>query len=179
MVPEKSVQIIEAIDGSGFFDRFEKAMDGTDTRIRSLEQAQAKLSQEMKNLKEDRCDKNEVSLKELFDSRNAMNLSMAQLKHSATGLTELCRALDVTVGTLDRRGLLLDQGEAGIVGQLEVINNWNAANRLTTLETSVAAINAKASTKKKESSDYERLIFAALLGAILSIGGRMIAAWLS
>ena len=154
---------------SGFVERFERAMTGADERLRSLETGQAEVKQEMKSLKEDRCDKHDRAIEELYASRNALERTVEQLKGSATGLTKICESLDSTVDALDKRALLLGAGEKGVVNQLDTINKWNTPQRLQDLELKVGTLESEKTEAKKDTKGYKMLLYGALIGAIFSI----------
>lgn len=153
---------------SGFVERFERAMAGTDDRLRSLEKGQAEVKQELKSLKQDRCDRHDRSIEELYASRNSLERTVEQIKGSATGLAKICESLDKTVEALDKKALLLGEGEKGVVNQLETINGWNTPERLQSLESKVKTLETEKATQKKDTKDYRMLLYGALLGAFFS-----------
>lgn len=154
---------------SGFIERFERAMEGTETRLRNIESSQAALTQEMKSLKEDRCAKHDRSIEELYNSRNEMARTLEQLRGSATGLTKICESLDKTVESLDKRALLLGKGEESVVEQLSKIQQWNVPARLQTLETTVGDIETAREEQHTDGKNYKMMIYGAIVGCGFSI----------
>ena len=153
-------------DGDNFLERFTRFTELTDTRLRKVEEGQAAAKQEMVSLKRDCCDKRGKEIQELFNSRNELQLTVKGLTGSANGLVELCAGLDNTITELDRKALLLGEGEKGVLKQLKDIVKWNVPMRLQALETKVSSIEAEKTEKRQDTKDYKLLVYGALLGLL-------------
>lgn len=166
-------------DDSGFVERFERAMEGTGNRLRTLETGQASVKQELRGLKEDRCDKHAKSIEELFQSRNQLQSSLDRLQTSASGLQSIFANLDKTVDDLDRRALLLGKGEESVLNKLEKIQDWEVPERLLGLEQRMDAVEAERSEVRKKSRDWKLLLCGALLTVAASTASGLLVYYLT
>jgi hypothetical protein len=75
-----------------FAQRFKDVVDGLDTRLRAAEMNIVVMQTKMDNLKNDNCVKHDKSIGELYDSRNAANMSGQALKQSLNGVSKVVDA---------------------------------------------------------------------------------------
>jgi chromosome segregation ATPase len=171
---------------NNFFDHFERVIEANDGRLRSVEQDQAALKQEMVSLKADRCAQHDENIKELFKSRNELERGLERLSNQADGIKGICEGLDRTVESLHQKADALDTTahELHAVGgdTAEKVNNltdMGIPTKFQAVEDRVAVIERGCTESRKASYDYKFMLLGGLLGAILSIGSGVVVYYLT
>lgn len=126
-------------DEFGFLGLFERSLAGFEERLRLVEQLTTRLEQELKSLKEDRCDVHAESLKELYESRNEGKLQTMGLTSAQESYKALWDAVDRSLANLKDRAASVD-------GQL-----------------------AQLMEAKKDSKEGRLMLYSALISAALSL----------
>lgn len=157
-----------------FVARFERVMVGTDARIRQLEMKGAAMEQEITSLRGDRLDKIDVSIQELYESRNEMAKMVERLKGSALGLDHFCEKLEGTVERLGKQSALLSASEGSLTAQIEAITKLDAPARLQSLESSVETLEQGKTTRIKDTKWFLMLVIGAAVGAVATVVGKLI-----